>query len=120
MRNDFKQFFQLMCPTLLDEEKLSLPYEKGETNDSDIYSFKNVEAPVADTDDKELIHPAQTDKPPIEGEPTIVARRNRRLRSKYRNWQAWDTKKKVWVNPNARYTRRRDADEEIKKMNPSD
>ena len=120
MRNDFNQFFQLMCPTLLDEEKLSLPYEKGETNDSDIYSFKNVEAPVADTDDKELIHPAQTDKPPIEGEPTIVARRNRRLRSKYRNWQAWDTKKKVWVNSNARYTRRRDADEEIKKMNPSD
>lgn len=120
MRNDFNQFFQLMCPTLLDEEKLSLPYEKGETNDSDIYSFKNVEAPVADTDDKELIHPAQTDKPPMEGDPRYVARRNRRLRNKYRNIQVFDNKKKAWVDSNTRYTRFKDANASIEKMNPSD
>jgi len=110
MKNEFERFVNEF-DFLLTEDKLTLPFERGSKQDDSIVSFKSEGTPA---------HPAQTDDPPVEGDPVIVARRNKRLRSKYRNWQAWDTKKKVWVNPNARYTRRRDADEEIKKMNPSD
>jgi len=118
MANKFDLFFESNYGVFLDEEALSLPYETAENKNNTIEFSSG--AGINKNSSNELVHPVQDDKPPVEAEPTIVARRNRRLRSKYRNWQAWDTKKKVWVNPNARYTRRRDADEEIKKMNPSD
>ena len=110
MKNDFDHFCSSV-DFLLQENRLSLPFERGATKKDDIVSFKTEESPVK---------PAQTDNPPVEGDPDIIAKRNRRLRSRTRNWQLWSQKDKKWVNPNARYTRRMDADEEIKKMNPSE
>ena len=109
MKNEFDSFFNNV-DFILKEDCLTLPFERGKKEEN-IVSFKS---------DNDPTRPAQTDNPPVEGDPDIIAKRNRRLRSRTRNWQLWSQKDKKWVNPNARYTRRRDADEEIKKMNPSD
>lgn len=118
MANKFDLFFESNYGIFLHEEALSLPYEKVE-NKNNMVGFSS-EANINKNTTDELIHPVQDDNPPVEGDPIIIAKRNRRLRSKCRNWQLWNNKEKKWINPNARYTRRRDVEEEIKKMNPSD
>lgn len=118
MRNKFDQFFDDFNYALTEGAGLYVPFERGQPKENNEVHFSSSPAPK--TPEESPISPAQTDKPPVEGDPEIVARRNRRLRSHTRNWQLWNNKEKKWINPNARYTRRRDVEEEIKKMNPSD
>ena len=101
MKNNFDGFINNTLPEFLQESSnpLILPVEKS---------------------NNELIHPVQDDKPPVEGKPRYIAKRNRRLRSKYRNIQVFDTKTNKWADGNTRYTKFKDANASIEKMNPSD
>lgn len=118
MPNDFDLFFESNYCTLLNEEGITLPFKKAENKNT--ISFEATPETVKCPKDQPLTDPSQTDKPPVEGNPRYVAKRNRRLRSRYRNIQVFDNKTKTWADSNTRYTKFKDANASIEKMNPSD
>lgn len=118
MSNDFDLFFESNYCSLLNEGGVTLPFKKAKNKN--IISFETTQRTEGDGSNKSLTNPAQTDKPPVEGNPRYVAKRNRRLRSRYRNIQVFDNKTKTWADTNTRYTKFKDANASIEKMNPSD
>ena len=120
MANKFDLFFESNYGVFLHEEALSLPYEKVE-NKNNMVGFGSEANTNKNTSD-ELVHPVQDDKPPVEGKPRYIAKRNRRLRSKYRNIQLFDTKTNKWADDfrDTRFRRVKDANAAIEKLNPSD
>ena len=121
MSNKFDLFYESNYGVFLNEQALSVPYTKVENKNNSI-EFSSETGMKAENDPNELIHPAQTDKPPVEGKPRYIAKRNRRLRSKYRNIQLFDTKTNKWADDyrDTRFRRMKDANATIEKMNPSD
>ena len=120
MANKFDLFFESNYGVFLSEESISLPYEKVE-NKNNTVEFSS-DAGINKNSSDELVHPVQDDKPPVEGKPRYIAKRNRRLRSKYRNIQLFDTKTNKWADDyrDTRFRRIKDANAAIEKMNPSD
>lgn len=68
--------------------------------------------------DIEEVDKPEYEKPEVKKTPRLCAKRNRRLRSKTRNIQLWDTKKKRFAPEwgNTRFTRMKDANDAIAKL----
>lgn len=68
--------------------------------------------------DIEKVDCPEYEKPEVKKTPRLCPKRNRRLRSKTRNIQLWDTKKKRFAPEwgNTRFTRMKDANDAIAKL----